>query len=60
MIIRTKTFQRREWVCRICGARQGGNPTEERTVCSCSDEAYDFTAARFLAGEAAQAAGGGE
>lgn len=37
-IIRTKSFRRREWVCRLCGARSGGDPEKERTICSCTFE----------------------
>ncbi len=48
VLIRTKIFRRKSWVCRVCGARQGGDPKKERTICSCSEEAYEFTATRFL------------
>jgi len=35
VIIRKKKFVRAEYVCRKCGARPGGNPETERTICSC-------------------------
>ncbi len=35
VIIRKKKFHRASYICRLCGARPGGDPKIERTICSC-------------------------